>query len=54
MYNFVNDNLGSKEAQSFLNDFQSKLKLGNKYYQDGIIMFFLNLLIFITTLKWQH
>ena len=39
MYNFVNDNLGSKEAQSFLNDFQSKLKLGNKYYQDANYVF---------------
>jgi hypothetical protein len=39
MYNFVNDNLGDKEAQSFLNDFQSKLKLGNKYYQDANYVF---------------
>ena len=39
MYNFVNDNLGNKEAQSFLNDFQSKLKLGNKYYQDANYVF---------------
>jgi hypothetical protein len=39
MHNFVKENLGDKEAQSFLNDFQSKLKLGNKYYQDANYVF---------------
>jgi hypothetical protein len=39
MHNFVKENLGDKEAQSFLNDFQTKLKLGNKYYQDANYVF---------------
>ena len=39
MHNFVKENLGDKEAQSFLNEFQTKIKMGNQQYANANYVF---------------
>jgi len=39
MHNFVKENLGDKEAQSFLNEFQSKIKMANQQYANANLTF---------------
>jgi hypothetical protein len=39
MHNFVKENLGDKEAQGFLNEFQSKIKMANQEYANANLTF---------------